>query len=77
MLFMVGASAASALAVIGLLLDIAVRFRSPSVDMHIDIHHSIASSWSSEMIHKGGPRRHTYITISSTYFSAALSSPLA
>ena len=60
MLFVVGVSATLALAVIGLLLYIAVHFRSPSVDMHmIDIHHSIAPSWSSKMLHEGSPRRHT------------------
>ena len=76
MSFMVGAFAASALAVTGLLLYIAVRFRSPSVNMHVDIHRSIsiALSRSSEMLHEGGPRRHTYITTSSTCFSATLSS---
>ena len=37
---MVEAFTASAFAVTGLLLYIAVRFRSPSVGMHIDIHHN-------------------------------------
>jgi len=59
MLFMVEASAASALAVTGLLLYISVRFRSPSVDsMHIDIHHnihhSVVLSRSNEVPHEGG-----------------------
>ena len=73
-LFMVKAFAASALAVAGLLLCIAVRFRLPSVDIHIDIRHSMVLSQSSEMLHESGSRRHPYITTSSTYFSAILSS---
>jgi len=48
--------------------------RPVSVDMHLDIHHSIALSQSSEMLHEGGPRRHTYITTSSTCLSVTLSS---
>ena len=79
MLFMVKVFAASALAVTGLLLYIAVHFLSPSVKMHIDIHHnihhSIVLSRSSEMPHEGGQLGHMYITTSSTCFSATLSSP--
>jgi len=47
-----------------------------SVDIHIiDIHHSIAPSQSSEMLHEGGRQKRTYITTSSTCLSATLSSP--